>query len=216
MGVFHPDDFRNMPVDSSGPSPSFSTTHLILMTNICSAKATSYNMGNSRSVRRCGRKPEQIQNEHWIHSSLTIPFLAGGLLQTQMQTHSKRSSLFWIGIKKISRFYISVLTFLQLNATMFAINERHSFPTHPSPMDYTATASVKTLSGALASLHHRHMWIITGPAGCGKSTIAQYLAKELSIPYIEGDDVSGFSSFRCLHVIPGWLDHLSTVSSRLQ
>ena len=37
--------------------------------------------------------------------------------------------------------------------------------------------------------HHRHMWIITGPAGCGKSSIAEYLAKELSIPYIEGDDV---------------------------
>jgi gluconokinase len=34
------------------------------------------------------------------------------------------------------------------------------------------------------------MWIITGPAGCGKSTVAHYLAKELSIPYIEGDDVS--------------------------
>lgn len=34
------------------------------------------------------------------------------------------------------------------------------------------------------------MWIITGPAGCGKSTVAQYLSKELSIPYIEGDDVS--------------------------
>ena len=38
-------------------------------------------------------------------------------------------------------------------------------------------------------LHHRHMWIITGPAGCGKSSIAEYLAKELSLPYIEGDDV---------------------------
>ncbi|MCJ1400189.1 hypothetical protein MMC11_003393 [Xylographa trunciseda] len=37
-------------------------------------------------------------------------------------------------------------------------------------------------------LHHRHMWIITGPAGCGKSSVAEYLAKELSIPYIEGDD----------------------------
>ncbi|MCJ1365515.1 hypothetical protein MMC16_004638 [Acarospora aff. strigata] len=36
--------------------------------------------------------------------------------------------------------------------------------------------------------HHRHIWIITGPAGCGKTTVAQYLAKELSIPYIEGDD----------------------------
>lgn len=55
-------------------------------------------------------------------------------------------------------------------------------------MDYAPTASVKQIHGALASHHHRHMWIITGPAGCGKSTVAQYVAKELSIPYIEGDD----------------------------
>ena len=34
------------------------------------------------------------------------------------------------------------------------------------------------------------MWIVTGPAGCGKSSVAEYLAHELSIPYIEGDDVS--------------------------
>ncbi len=36
---------------------------------------------------------------------------------------------------------------------------------------------------------HRHMWIITGPAGCGKSTVATHLANELEIPFIEGDDV---------------------------
>ena len=36
---------------------------------------------------------------------------------------------------------------------------------------------------------HRHMWIVTGPAGCGKSTVAAYLSQQLSIPYIEGDDV---------------------------
>lgn len=35
---------------------------------------------------------------------------------------------------------------------------------------------------------HRHMWIITGPAGCGKTTVAQYLAKNLNLPYIEGDE----------------------------
>lgn len=35
----------------------------------------------------------------------------------------------------------------------------------------------------------RHIWIITGPAGCGKSTIAQHLAQQLSLPYIEGDEV---------------------------
>jgi gluconokinase len=34
-----------------------------------------------------------------------------------------------------------------------------------------------------------HIWIITGPAGCGKTTVAQHLATELSLPYIEGDDV---------------------------
>lgn len=36
----------------------------------------------------------------------------------------------------------------------------------------------------------RHMWIVTGPAGCGKSTVAKFLAKQLSIPFVEGDDVS--------------------------
>jgi len=36
--------------------------------------------------------------------------------------------------------------------------------------------------------HLEHIWIITGPAGCGKTTVAQYLAAELSLPYIEGDD----------------------------
>lgn len=74
---------------------------------------------------------------------------------------------------------------------MVSVNGGHSLPMPPSPMDYAPTASVKQIHGALASHHHRHMWIITGPAGCGKSTVAQYVAKELSIPYIEGDDVSG-------------------------
>ncbi|KAL9132976.1 MAG: hypothetical protein Q9175_005845 [Cornicularia normoerica] len=55
-------------------------------------------------------------------------------------------------------------------------------------MDYAPTASVKQIHGTLASHHHRHMWIITGPAGCGKSTVAQSVAKEFCIPYIEGDD----------------------------
>ena len=49
----------------------------------------------------------------------------------------------------------------------------------------------KQINGALQQEHqnYRYMWIITGPAGCGKSSVAGYLAKELSIPYIEGDDV---------------------------
>jgi len=34
----------------------------------------------------------------------------------------------------------------------------------------------------------QHIWIITGPAGCGKTTVGRFLAKELDLPYIEGDD----------------------------
>lgn len=34
-----------------------------------------------------------------------------------------------------------------------------------------------------------HIFLITGPAGCGKTTVAQHLAKTLNWPYVEGDDV---------------------------
>lgn len=46
------------------------------------------------------------------------------------------------------------------------------------------------LPAAVLSNTHKHIWIITGPAGCGKSTIAQHLSQQLSLPYIEGDEVS--------------------------
>ncbi|RAL63743.1 hypothetical protein DID88_003390 [Monilinia fructigena] len=35
---------------------------------------------------------------------------------------------------------------------------------------------------------HSHIWLITGPAGCGKSTVAQYVANSMNLPYIEGDE----------------------------
>jgi len=44
------------------------------------------------------------------------------------------------------------------------------------------------------ALHLEHIWIITGPAGCGKTTVAQHLAAELSLPYIEGDDYHPISN----------------------
>ncbi|EAA36239.1 hypothetical protein GE21DRAFT_898 [Neurospora crassa] len=34
----------------------------------------------------------------------------------------------------------------------------------------------------------QHIWLVTGPAGCGKSTVARYLAESLHWPYIEGDE----------------------------
>lgn len=35
----------------------------------------------------------------------------------------------------------------------------------------------------------KRLWVITGPAGCGKTTVAEHLAEQLQLPYIEGDNV---------------------------
>ncbi|KAI9800099.1 MAG: hypothetical protein M1825_004281 [Sarcosagium campestre] len=55
----------------------------------------------------------------------------------------------------------------------------------------TSRATMRPLksAGNLAKASsQRHIWIITGPAGCGKSSVAEYLADELNLPYIEGDE----------------------------
>ena len=40
-----------------------------------------------------------------------------------------------------------------------------------------------------ASPKYHHIWLVTGPAGCGKTTVAKYLSTNLKVPYVEGDDV---------------------------
>lgn len=61
---------------------------------------------------------------------------------------------------------------------------------HMSAMPSTASADVSAPSSHPASevQSDSHIWIITGPAGCGKSTVAQHLATSLDLPYIEGDE----------------------------
>lgn len=39
--------------------------------------------------------------------------------------------------------------------------------------------------------NNHHILIVTGPAGCGKSTVAKFLSERYGFVYIEGDDVSG-------------------------
>lgn len=47
-------------------------------------------------------------------------------------------------------------------------------------------------SHATVPQEFQHIFLVTGPAGCGKTTVAQYLASQMNVPYIEGDDVSNF------------------------
>jgi cytidylate kinase len=42
---------------------------------------------------------------------------------------------------------------------------------------------------SLNSTRTQHIWVVTGPAGCGKSTVGQALRKDLGLSFLEGDDV---------------------------
>lgn len=44
-------------------------------------------------------------------------------------------------------------------------------------------------SGLQTQPAHHHIWLVTGPAGCGKTMVASHLADALNIPYVEGDEV---------------------------
>lgn len=66
-----------------------------------------------------------------------------------------------------------------------------SVPTSLSSPTLPAATMGKSISRPVQPVH-RHLFIVTGPAGCGKSSVAQYLAKSQDFPYIEGDEVRLF------------------------
>ena len=60
--------------------------------------------------------------------------------------------------------------------------------TAPTVAPGTASNNAALNNAAVATPEH-HIWLVTGPAGCGKTTVAQYLSQTLNLPYIEGDQV---------------------------
>ena len=65
-----------------------------------------------------------------------------------------------------------------------------SRPSTRSSASINSFTSMDSNKSCSASPQHRRIWIVTGPAGCGKSTIAKYLAKQFDLPFLEGDEVS--------------------------
>ena len=77
---------------------------------------------------------------------------------------------------------------------MLSTDRSNHLLAHRRPLYPISGNAAYTMNGAVNGTisyppHIEHIWIITGPAGCGKTTVAKYLAKELSLPYVEGDDV---------------------------
>ncbi|KAL4920218.1 P-loop containing nucleoside triphosphate hydrolase protein [Aspergillus aurantiobrunneus] len=59
--------------------------------------------------------------------------------------------------------------------------------TKVSALNHTAApSSSEQVSMPPESL--QHIWVVTGPAGSGKSTVGRYLQQELGVPFLEGDD----------------------------
>ncbi|KAL4933904.1 gluconokinase [Aspergillus undulatus] len=63
-----------------------------------------------------------------------------------------------------------------LKVTVAALNHSHT----------TAPSSSETVSMSPHSL--QHIWVVTGPAGSGKSTVGRSLQQALGVPFLEGDD----------------------------
>ncbi|KAJ5089488.1 gluconokinase [Penicillium argentinense] len=61
--------------------------------------------------------------------------------------------------------------------------------THIMPLQgSSAMPSELHTENSTVSSQTQHIWVVTGPAGCGKSTVGQALRKELGVPFLEGDD----------------------------
>lgn len=64
-------------------------------------------------------------------------------------------------------------------------------PSHPdstTALFDANTHSMASTSPANAKAQH-HILLVTGPAGCGKTTVAEHIATSVGMPYIEGDSV---------------------------
>ncbi len=67
----------------------------------------------------------------------------------------------------------------------------------PSPLSNGVMANGATPSNGSPATQ-QHIWLVTGPAGCGKSTVAKHIADVLRVPFIEGDEVRCLTPSVCL------------------
>ena len=79
--------------------------------------------------------------------------------------------------------------------TSYTVPQGQKAPTSAALPSIQPTTNGTSLQAANASKMagqaggHTHIFLVTGPAGCGKSSVAEYLANALNMPYIEGDSV---------------------------
>lgn len=58
----------------------------------------------------------------------------------------------------------------------------------PTALSNGAMTNGGTPAAAETPAKDQHIWLVTGPAGCGKSTVAKHIADSLQLPFVEGDE----------------------------
>ena len=66
-----------------------------------------------------------------------------------------------------------------------------------TPAHASASASTTQPASDMSIRPQHNILIVTGPAGCGKSTVAKFLADRYGFFYIEGDDVRWHRCIGC-------------------
>jgi hypothetical protein len=66
---------------------------------------------------------------------------------------------------------------------------RQNIPPSPKTTISNGVMANGTTSADGSPAKQQHIWLVTGPAGCGKSTVAKHIANALQFPFIEGDEV---------------------------
>jgi hypothetical protein len=66
---------------------------------------------------------------------------------------------------------------------------RQTIPPSPKTTLSNGVMANGTASTDGSPAKQQHIWLVTGPAGCGKSTVANHIANALQFPFIEGDEV---------------------------
>lgn len=75
--------------------------------------------------------------------------------------------------------------------TTTTLQPSHLPPTPPSELSHDLakmSSKADSAHGTMpVSSQHKHIWVITGPAGCGKTSVAEHLHRSHDLPYLEGD-----------------------------
>ncbi|KAJ5496149.1 gluconokinase [Penicillium diatomitis] len=76
----------------------------------------------------------------------------------------------------------------RVDSPAVSVGKGHSMPNFETTPGSSSNPSTSIRETQPKPTHVQHIWVVTGPAGCGKSTVGNGLRKELGVPFLEGDD----------------------------